>query len=84
MPGETPARVILGVAKVTISRPVVQGDGPATTAAAIPASPDNTTRNIITACTASVLAAFLFIFPIIWKRRRKKTQNNTPNQPPRR
>lgn len=75
MPGQSANRIILGIARASIAKAITYGDGPTTRKAPSASEPDNTVRNLVAACSASILAASLFIIPILWKRRRKKKKN---------
>lgn len=82
LPGEPTGRIILGVARITISPPTVQGDGQLQ--ATSPVSSPNSHRTIIAVCVGLVTAAFMFLILLFWKRRRKKSQLNDWQLPPRR
>lgn len=84
VPGEPTGRIILAVARVTITTPTVEGDGQLKGSSASAATPTHTIRSIILVCVGLLTLAFLFIIPILWKRRRRKQTPAAIQLPPRR
>jgi hypothetical protein len=84
LPGEPTDRIILGVARITIAPPAVQGDGQLGAAPTPTVTPSKSHRIIIMVCVGLVAAAFMFIILLFWKRRRQKSQLNDWQVPPRR